>query len=93
MTAALRGWCQRMKNITPVICITWATAVELYVASHYQTINNVRSLFAGLKRKSTGLLRSGPKSSFLINANLTFRLEIKIPVSGGRAEKHKSQTA
>ncbi len=38
--------------------------------------------------KITGLLLSGPKSSFQMKVNFAFHLEIKVPESGGRMERH-----
>ncbi len=46
--------------------------------SHYWKSNIVRSILPGLRRKITGLLLSGPKSSFQIKVNFAFHLEIKI---------------
>ncbi len=40
--------------------------------------NNVRSILPGLRRKITGLLLSGPKSSFQIKVNFAFHLEIML---------------
>ncbi len=40
--------------------------------------NNVRSILPGLRRKRTGLLLSGPKSSFQIKVHFAFHLEIKV---------------
>ncbi len=45
------------------------------------------------RRKKTILLLSGPKSSFQIKVNFAFNLEIKVPKSGGRVERHKIQAA
>ncbi len=45
------------------------------------------------KEKSTGLLLSGLKSSFQIKVNLAFQLEIKVPESGGRVERHRIHVA
>ncbi len=50
--------------------------------------DHVRSILPGLWRKITGLLLSGPKSSFQMKVNLAFHLEIKVPESGGRVERH-----
>ncbi len=47
----------------------------------------VRGVFPGLKRRRTGLLPSGPKSSFQMRASLVFHLETKVLESGGRVEK------
>ncbi len=49
-------------------------------------INNVRSILPGLRRKITGLLLSGPKSSFQIKVNFAFHLEIKVWRKSGEAQ-------
>ncbi len=36
---------------------------------------------------------SGPKSSFQIKVNFAFHLEIKVPESGGRVERHRIHVA
>ncbi len=46
--------------------------------SHFWNRNIVRSILPGLWRKRTGLLLSGPKSSFQIKDNFAFHLEIKV---------------
>ncbi len=46
--------------------------------SHFWNRNNVRSILPGLRRKITGLLLSGPKSSFQIKVHFAFNLEIKV---------------
>ncbi len=61
--------------------------------SHFWNRNIVRSILPGLRRKITGLLLSGPKSSFQMKAKLAFHLEIKIPESGGRVERHRIHVA
>ncbi len=43
--------------------------------------------------KKTGLLLSGPKSSFQMKVNFAFHLEIKVPESGGRVERHRIHVA
>ncbi len=43
-----------------------------------ETETSVRSILPGLRRKRTGLLLSGPKSSFQIEVNFAFHLEIKV---------------
>ncbi len=47
----------------------------------------------GLKRKRTGLLLSGPKSSFQMKVHVAYNLEIKVPESGGRVERHRIHVA
>ncbi len=46
--------------------------------SHFWNRNNVRSICSGLKRKRTGLLLSGPNSSFRIKVHFEFNLDIKV---------------
>ncbi len=57
--------------------------------SHFWNWKIVRSILPGLRRKITGLLLSGPKSSFQMKVNFAFHLEIKVPESGGRVERHR----
>ncbi len=52
----------------------------------------VRSVLPGLRRR-TGLLPSGPKSSFQMRASFVFHLETKVLESGGRVEKLIAQVA
>ncbi len=47
----------------------------------------------GLRRRRTGLLPSGPKSSFQMRASFVFHLETKVLESGGRVEKLIAQFA
>ncbi len=47
----------------------------------------VRGVLTGLRRRRTGLLPSGPKSSFQTRASFVFHLETKVLESGGRVEK------
>ncbi len=53
----------------------------------------VRSVLPGLRRRRTGLLPSGPKSSFQMRASFVFHLETKVLESGGRVEKFVAQVA
>ncbi len=46
--------------------------------SHLWNRNIVRSILPGLWRKRTGLLLSGPKSSFHMKVNFAFHLEVKV---------------
>ncbi len=45
------------------------------------------------RRRRTGLLPSGPKSSFQMRARFVFHLETKVLESGGRVEKLIAQVA
>ncbi len=53
----------------------------------------VRGVLPGLRRRRTGLLPGGPKSSFQMRASFVFRLETKVLESGGRVEKLIAQVA
>ncbi len=53
----------------------------------------VRGVLPGLRRRRTGLLPSGPKSSFQMRASFVFHLETKVPESEGRVEKLIAQVA
>ncbi len=62
--------------------------------SHFWTRDKrQKHLNLGLWRKRTGLLLSGPKSSFQMKVNFAFHLEIKVPESGGRVERHRIHVA
>ncbi len=66
---------------------------EKGLPSHFWNRNIVRSILPGLRRKWTGLLLSGPKSSFQMKVHFAFNLEIKVPESGGRVERHRIHVA
>ncbi len=53
----------------------------------------VRDVLPGLRRRRTGLLPSGLKSSFQMRASFVFNLETKVLDSGGRVEKLIAQVA
>ncbi len=61
--------------------------------SHFWNRNIVRSVLPWLRRKRTGLLLSGPKSSFQMKVNFAFHLEIKVPESRGRVERQRIHVA
>ncbi len=61
--------------------------------SHFWNRNNVRSIFPGLRRKITGLLLSGPKSSFQMKVNPVFHLEIKAPRVWRKSGETQNQVA
>ncbi len=52
-----------------------------------------RGVLPGLRRRRTGLLPSGPKSSFQMRVSFVFHLETKVLESGGRVEKLIAQVA
>ncbi len=72
-------------------CISWSlhaqTSSGKGIPSHFWN-RNIESILPGLRRKRTGLLLSGPKSSFQMKVNFSFNLEIKVPESGWRVERH-----
>ncbi len=70
-----------------------ATVVVFLLLSHSWNTDNVRGVLPGLRRRRTGLLPSGPKSSFQMRASFVFHLEIKVLESGGRVEKLIAQVA
>ncbi len=53
----------------------------------------IRDILPGLRRRRTGLLPSGPKSSFQMGTSFVFHLETKVLESGGRVEKLIDQVA
>ncbi len=66
---------------------------QFLLLSHSWTTDNVRGVLPGLRRRRTGLLPSGPKSSFQMRASFVFHLETKVLESGGRVEKLIAQVA
>ncbi len=52
-----------------------------------------RGVLPGLRRRRTGLLPSGPKSSFQMRASFVFHLETKVLESGERVEKLIAQVS
>ncbi len=48
------------------------------------TVKTARGVLPGLRRRRSGLLPSGPKSSFQMRASFVFHLETKVLESGGR---------
>ncbi len=69
------------------------TSSRKELPSHFWNRNIVRSILPGLRRKRTRLLLSGPKSSFQMKVYFAFHLEIKVPESGGREERHRIHVA
>ncbi len=53
----------------------------------------VSGVLPELRRRRTGLLPSGPKSSFQMRASFVFNLETKVLESGGRVEKLIAQVS
>ncbi len=53
----------------------------------------IRGVLLGRRRRRTGLLPRGPKSSFQMRASFVFHLETKVLESGGRVEKLIAQVS
>ncbi len=49
--------------------------------------------YAAFINETPGLLLIGPKSYFQMKVNVSFNLEIKVPESGGRVERHRIHVA
>ncbi len=63
----------------------WGQGIKSH---HTQTCQEIWLQLSYLgRRRRTGLLPSGPKSSFQMRASFVFHLEIKVLESGGRVEK------
>ncbi len=75
------------------VCKTWFQLSQFLVSSHSCTTDSVRSVSPGLKTKRTGRLLSGPKLCSLMKVNFAFPLEIRVPESGGREERHRIHVA
>ncbi len=69
------------------------------IKSHHTDVSrnlatvDFRGVLPGLRRRRTGLLPSGPKSSFQMRASFVFHLETKVLESGGRVDKLIAQVA
>ncbi len=62
------------------------------VSSNMDTVV-ARGVLPGLRKRRTGLLPSGPKSSFQMRTSFVFNLETKVLESGGRVDKLIAQVA
>ncbi len=99
MTASLRAkLIQTLVRASQGVDWSWSQCIKSHHAqtssgkglpSHFWTRDNVRSILPGLWRKEL----SGPKSSFQMKVNFAFHLEIKVPESGGRVERHRIHVA
>ncbi len=87
------GWGQGVKSHHTQTCQGIWLQLSYSSLSHSWTTDNVRGVLPGLRRRITGLLPSGPKSSFQMRASFVFHLETKVLESGGRVEKLIAQVA
>ncbi len=88
----------RFKNLGELHKEWTEAGVKLSRAPHTDVSRNlttvvIRGVLPGLRRRRTGLLTSGPKSSFQMRASSVFHLETKVLESGGRVEKLIAQVA
>ncbi len=74
----------------------WGQGIKSHHTQTYQgnlATVVVRGVLPGLRGRRTGLLPSGPKSSFQMRASFIFHLETKVLESGGRVEKLIAQVS
>ncbi len=88
----------RFKNLGELHKEWTEAGVKLSRAPHTDVSRNlatvvIRGVLPGLRRRRTGLLPSGPKSSFQMRASFVFHLETKVLESGGRVEKLIAQVS
>ncbi len=88
----------RFKNLDELHKEWTEAGVKASRAPHTDVSRNlatvvIRGILPGLRRRRTGLLPSGPNSSFQMRASFVFHLETKVLESGGRVEKLIAQVA
>ncbi len=97
-----QSWFKHLGELHKRVDWSWSQCIKSHhvqmslgkgLPSHFWNTNDVRSILPGLRRKRTGLLLNGQKSSFQMKVNFTFNLEIKVPESGGRVERHRIHVA
>ncbi len=97
-----QSWFKHLGELQKEVDWSWSQGIKSHHAqtssgkglpSHFRTRDNARSILPGLWRKRTGLLLSGPKSSFQMKVNFAFHLEVKVPESEGRVERHRIHVA
>ncbi len=83
----------RFKNLGELHKEWTEAGVKASRAPHTDVSRNLATVVLPGLRRRTGLLPSGPKSSFQIRASFVFHLETKVLESGGRVEKLIAQVA
>ncbi len=88
----------RFKNLGELHKEWTEAGVKASRAPHTDVSRNLatvvfRGVLPGLRRRRTGLLPGGPKSSFQMRASFVFHLETKVLESGGSVEKLIAQVA
>ncbi len=71
----------------------WGQGIKSTTHRRVKEFGYFRGILPLLRRRRTGLLPSGPKSSFQMRASFEFNLESKVLESGGRVEKLIAQVA
>ncbi len=79
----------RFKNLGEIHKEWTEAVVKASRAPH----TDVRGVLPGLRRRRTGMLPIGPKSSFQMRENVVFNLETKALESIGRVKKLITQVA
>ncbi len=75
------------------VCKTWVSAVAFLVSSHSWTTDSVRSVLPGLKTKKDWTAAEWSKVMFSDESKFAFPLEIRVPESGRREERHRIHVA
>ncbi len=89
----------RFKNLGELHKEWTETGVKASRATTHRRVEGIwlqlssEDVLPGLRRRRTGLLPSGPNSSFQMRASFVFNLETKVLESGGRVEKLIAQVA
>ncbi len=88
----------RLKNLGELHEEWTEAGVKASRAPHTDVSRNlatvvIKGVLPGLRRRRTGLLPSGPKSSFQMRASSVFHLETKVLESGGRVEELTAQVS
>ncbi len=83
----------RFKNLGELHKEWTEAGVKASRATTHRRVKEVLDVLPGLRRRRTGLLPSGLKSSFQMRASFVFHLETKVLESGGRVEKLIAQVA
>ncbi len=93
--AGLNTWESFTRSELKLESVHKVTTLRHLQEKGYQTTSetSARSILPELRRKITGLLLSGPKSSFQMKVDFVFHLEIKVPESRGRVESHRIHVA
>ncbi len=88
------SWSQCFKNhYCTDVCKTWVSAVAFLVSSHSWTTGQRQKRLAWAKDKKDWTAAEWSKLCSLMKVNFAFPLEIRVPESGGREERHRIHVA